>query len=65
MKRMVSVKTERRMAKKRKRDLDEDRSQIEGVIENERMLAKDEDGFVAKYGMPSNELKEDLYDYYS
>ena len=48
MKRMVSVKTERRMAKKRKRDLDEDRSQIEGVIENERMLAKDEDGFVAK-----------------
>ena len=33
------------MAKKRKREVDEDRSLVEGIIENERMLLKDEKGF--------------------
>jgi len=55
---MLSV----RMPKKRKRELDEDRSLVEGIIKNERMLLKDEKGFVDKWGMPSNELKGDLKD---
>ena len=58
MQRMLSV----RMPKKRKRELDEDRSLVEGIIKNERMLLKDEKGFVDKWGMPSNELKGDLKD---
>ena len=58
MQRMLSV----RMPKKRKREVDEDRSLVEGIIRNERMLLKDEKGFVAKWGMPSNELKGDLKD---
>ena len=58
MQRFMSV----RMAKKRKREVDEDRSLVEGIIQNERMLLKDEKGFVAKWGMPSNELKGDLKD---
>ena len=62
MQRFMSVKPERRMAKKRKREVDEDRSLVEGIIRNERMLLKDEKGFVAKWGMPSNELKGDLKD---
>ena len=45
MQRMMSVKPERRMAKKRKRDMDEDRSQVPGIIAKERMLLKDEKGF--------------------
>ena len=51
------------MAKKRKREVDEDRSLMEGIIQNERMLLKDEKGFVAKWGMPSNDLKGDIYDF--
>ena len=43
MQRFMSV----RMAKKRKREVDEDRSLMEGIIQNERMLLKDEKGFVA------------------
>ena len=58
MQRMLSV----RMPKKRKRELDEDRSLVEGIIKNQRMLLKDEKGFVDKWGMPSNELKGDLKD---
>ena len=45
MQRFMSVKPERRMAKKRKRDMDEDRSQVPGIIAKERMLLKDEKGF--------------------
>ena len=41
MQRMLSV----RMPKKRKRELDEDRSLVEGIIKNQRMLLKDEKGF--------------------
>ena len=63
MQRFMSVKPERRMAKKRKREVDEDRSLMEGIIQNERMLLKDEKGFVAKWGMPSNDLKGDIYDF--
>ena len=65
MQRMMSVKPERRMAKKRKRELGEDRSLVEGIVENERMRLKDEKGFVAQWGMPSNELKGDLNDFLS
>ena len=59
MQRMLSV----RMPKKRKRELDEDRSLVEGFIKNQRMLLKDEKGFEAKWGMSSNDLKGDIYDF--
>ena len=65
MKRMMSVKPERRMAKKRRRDMDEDRSKVPGIIAKERMLLKDEKGFEAKWDMPSNDLKGDIYDFLS
>ena len=57
---------QRMLAKQRKRDPDEGRSQVEDWIENERMLVNsDESGFVAKWGMTSNELRQDCYDFLS